>query len=153
MASIKPISFREAKDFVNAHHRHNVAPQGHKFSIGLVDELGALVGVAMVGRPVARMLDDAFTAEVTRTCTLGASNANSQLYGACWRAAKGMGYRRLVTYTQFDESGASLKAAGFVRTASVGEGSWSRASRDRADKHDTTITRQRWEINAHATSK
>jgi hypothetical protein len=74
-----------------------------------------LVGVAMCGRPIARHFDDGLTLEVNRTCTDGAENANSMRYGACWRAAKAMGYRRLITYTQANESGASLRAAGFRR--------------------------------------
>lgn len=44
MIEITPITFKEAKEFVNEHHRHNVAPQGQKFSIG-VKEDGALIGV------------------------------------------------------------------------------------------------------------
>jgi hypothetical protein len=69
----------------------------------------------MVGRPIARAFDDGLTAEVNRTCTDGFPNANSALYGACWRVAAAMGYRRLVTYTQAGETGASLTAAGWVR--------------------------------------
>ncbi len=69
----------------------------------------------MVGRPVARALDDGITSEIIRTCTDGTHNANSMLYGAAVRACKAMGYRRVITYTQEDESGASLRAAGFVR--------------------------------------
>ncbi len=64
------------------------------------------------GRPVARAFDDGLTLEVNRTCTDGTRNANSMLYGAVWRAARAMGYARCITYTQHDESGASLKAAG-----------------------------------------
>lgn len=142
-----PISFREACRFIEELHRHNRPPQGHKFSIG-VRQGDQLVGVAVVGRPVSRMLDDGFTAEVTRTCTDGSANANSMLYGAAWRAAKAMGYRTLITYTQFDESGASLRAAGFTKAALVGKGSWSRDRRPRQDKHNTSIERQRWEIRA-----
>ncbi|MDX3714967.1 hypothetical protein PV733_39795 [Streptomyces europaeiscabiei] len=44
--------------------------------------------MAIVGRPVARHLDDGTTVEVTRTASDGAHNANSLLYGASWRAAK-----------------------------------------------------------------
>ena len=69
----------------------------------------------MVGRPIARHYDDGLTAEVNRTCTDGTRNANSALYGASWRIAAAMGYRRLITYTQADETGASLTAAGWQR--------------------------------------
>lgn len=73
----------------------------------------------MAGRPVARCFDDGLTLEVNRTCTDGTKNANSMLYGAVWRAAKAMGYLRCVTYTQHDECGASLKAAGWVRVKEI----------------------------------
>ena len=112
--NLKPISLKTAKEFVGAHHRHNTPPQGHKFSVGLEQD-GQLIGVAIVGRPIARHNDDGYTAEVTRCCVLpGYSGANSKLYAAAWRAVKGMGYTRIITYTLPIESGASLKAVGFV---------------------------------------
>jgi len=88
-----------------------------------------MVGVACAGRPVARHFDDGLTIEVNRSCTDGARNANSMLYGAVWRAAKAMGYRRAITYTQAEESGASLRAAGWVRVKSIApRGSWAESS-------------------------
>ena len=115
---IVPITLKAAKEFILDHHRHNKPPTGHKFSIGLENEHGELIGVACAGRPVARSFDNGFTLEVNRTCTLGEKNANSMLYGAIWRCAKAMGYKRLITYTQMDEIGASLRAVGwlFVKT-------------------------------------
>lgn len=68
---------------------------------------------------MARAFDDGLTLEVNRTCTDGAKNANSMLYGAVWRAAKAMGYKRCITYTQADESGVSLRAAGFRRVRDI----------------------------------
>ena len=112
--AVCPVTFREACSFVAEHHRHNKPPRGHKFSIGARAD-GVLVGVAMAGRPVARHFDDGMTLEINRTCTDGTPNANSLLYGAVWRAAKAMGYRRCITYTQADEIGASLRAVGWVR--------------------------------------
>lgn len=82
--------------------------------IGVCDDDGNVRGVAMVGRPVARAYDDGLTAEVNRTATDGYPNANSALYGASWRIAQAMGYRRMITYTQGDETGASLRAANLV---------------------------------------
>lgn len=112
--TIVPITLRAAYEFVELHHRtHSKPSRGHKFSLGVCDDDGVLRGVAIVGRPIARRLDDGLTAEVTRTCTDGCPNANSALYGACWRVASAMGYRRLVTYTQEGETGASLTAAGW----------------------------------------
>ncbi|EES5073403.1 TPA: hypothetical protein RZV78_005547 [Escherichia coli] len=102
---------------------------GHKFSIGLRNDAGELTGVATAGRPVARHFDDGLTLEVNRTCTTGERNANSALYGVVWRAAKDMGYRRCITYTRADESGASLRAAGFVRVKELPSGkSWAESS-------------------------
>jgi|SRR6187455_589391 len=149
---IVPITFRRACAFVTEIHRHNKAPRGHKFSIGLQSD-GVLVGVVMVGRPIARALDDGRTAEVNRTCTDGTPNANSMLYGAAWRACKAMGYRRCVTYTQADESGASLRAAGWVKVADLpARGSWAESSvvlkglRDQ--EGNGWQARQRWEIKS-----
>jgi hypothetical protein len=112
--TVIPLTFRAASAFVAEHHRHNKPPRGTKFCIGVCDGDGQLRGVAMVGRPIARSFDDGLTAEVNRTCTDGYPNANSALYGAAWRVASAMGYRRLVTYCQQGETGASLTAAGWV---------------------------------------
>ena len=108
---IKPISLAIANDFVKIHHRHNKPTLTHKFSIGLLDNFDELIGVIICGRPVSRHLDNGVTLEVNRSCTLGHKNANSMLYGAGVRAGKAMGYKRFITYTQQDESGASLRAA------------------------------------------
>lgn len=115
---VVPISFKQARQFIAEHHRHNKPPVGWKFGVGLqVDE--RLIGCATAGRPVARHYDDGLTLEVNRTCTDGTRNANSMLYGAVWRAAKAMGYRRCITYTQADETGASLRAAGWVKVREI----------------------------------
>jgi hypothetical protein len=111
-------------------------------SIGAV-----VVGVAVIGRPVARMLQDGWTAEVTRLATDGSRNACSMLYRAAWRACRALGYRRLVTYILASESGVSLRAAGFREVASVRGRSWSCASRPRVDRHPTQ-QKIRWELVA-----
>ena len=130
LLEIIPVTFREAQAFVAALHRHNKPPKGHKFSIGLSDGK-KLVGVVMVGRPIARAFDNGRTCEVNRTCTDGTPNANSMLYGAAWRAARAMGYLRCVTYTQHDESGASLRAAGWVRVKNLpSRGSWAESTKN-----------------------
>lgn len=134
MLSAKPITFKAACAFVAALHRHHKPPRGHKFSIGVEAE-GKLVGVVMVGRPVARGLDNGFTAEVIRLCTDGTPNACSFLYGASARAAQAMGYRKIVTYILGSEGGTSLRATGWVKEAETGGGSWSCTSRPREDKH------------------
>jgi hypothetical protein len=151
--TVLPISFRAACDFVAAHHRHHKAPRGHKFSIGVCDETGQLRGIAIIGRPVARVFDDGLTAEVNRTCTDGCPNANSALYGAAWRICGAMGYRRLVTYTQEGESGASLTAAGWQRVRDIPpRKSWAASSVTLRALRDPIgsggIARTLWEMTA-----
>lgn len=132
--TIFPMTLRGANAYIEAHHRHHKKVRGHKFSIGL--KLGdETVGVCVVGRPVARGLDDGLTAEVTRLCTDGVQHGCSMLYGAAWRAAKAMGYRHIVTYILTSESGISLKAAGWDIESEVRGRSWSCESRPRLDKH------------------
>ena len=79
------------------HHRHHGVVVGHKFSIGATKD-GMLVGVAICGRPVSRFLDDGYTLEITRLCTDGTPDVCSMLYGAAYRAARAMGYKKVVTY-------------------------------------------------------
>lgn len=98
---LQPISFREACAFVTQFHRHHKPPQGHKFSIA-AREGDNVVGVVIVGRPIARMTDDGWTAEVTRLATDGTKNACSILYAAAWRAARAMGYRHVVGNVTLD---------------------------------------------------
>lgn len=140
---ITPTSLREANAFVAAHHRHHGPARGCILCVA-VSEGDVVRGVAIVGRPVSRMLDDGWTAEVVRVATDGARNACSMLYGAAWRAARAIGYRRLVTYTLPEEGGASLRAAGWRCIGEAGGGSWSRRSRPRVDTHPTQ-TKIRWE--------
>lgn len=139
---LRPISFADACEFIATHHRHHRPPQGHKFSIAAVNASGGLVGVVCVGRPVARMADDGWTAEVTRLCTDGTLNACSLLYGAAARAAKAMGYRKIITYVLDSESGASLAASGWACDRSSSGGSWSRENRKRVDKAPTDAKRR-----------
>lgn len=133
---LQPITYAEACAFIARYHRHHLPPQGWKFGIA-VNDGQKVVGVVTVGRPVARMLDDGWTLEVTRCCTDGTKNAASMLYGAAQRAAFALGYRRLITYTLASEPGTSLKAANWRVIGEAGGGSWSRASRLRVDTHPT----------------
>lgn len=116
---IAPISLVEANAFVAVHHRHSEKVTGHKFAIGLVSDNNELIGVAIVGRPTSKNLDEYRCAEVTRVCTLGDKNACSKLYGAARRACAAMGYEKVYSYTLGTESGASLRAAGFHRDGVV----------------------------------
>jgi hypothetical protein len=144
-----PVSFADACRFVDSHHRHHRAPVGMKFSVGVATDDRVLRGVAIVGRPVARSYDDGVTLEVLRTATDATLNANSCLYGAAWRAAKALGYTRLITYTQAGETGASLRAAGYrvvaQRRARPG---WNTPSRPRQPRGTENVPRMLWEVTA-----
>lgn len=156
------ISLADANAFIASHHRHHKPVVGHLFSLGaLVPNESTyecdgrscggeclmsccppakplrLVGIAIVGRPVARMRDDGVTAEVTRLCTDGTRNACSFLYGASARAAFALGFKRIGTYILASETGTTLRAAGWRLVGQTKGGSWSRPSRGRNDKHPT----------------
>ena len=105
------VELAEANEFVTRLHRHHRRVQGHRFSLGAVHD-GRLVGVAIVGRPVGGSNQREW-AEVTRLCTDGTKNACSFLYGAAARAAAALGFTRIQTYILLDESGVSLRAAGW----------------------------------------
>lgn len=132
MLEIVPITLAEANAFVAQHHRHHKPVVGHKFSIGCSSG-DHIVGVAIVGRPVARYLDDGWTLEVNRLCTDGTKNACSMLYAAAWRAARAMGYKKIVTYILETESGTSLKAAGWKCVGQAGGLRWTGRRRPGVD--------------------
>lgn len=144
MLTLKPITLRAAAAYVVENHRHHGTVRGCCFCLSAyLDD--RLVGVAIVGRPVARGLQDGYTAEVTRLCTDGTKNACSFLYAAAWRACRAIGYRRLVTYILATEEGTSLRAAGWRVVAQVDGRSWSCPSRPRTDKHPT-VDKVRYEV-------
>lgn len=121
---IRPVSLKTANTFVDEVHRHHKRVVGCKFCIGLYS--GAdLVGVAIVGRPVSRYLDDGTICEITRLATDGTKNACSMLYGASCRIAKEMGYKKIITYILASESGVSLKASNFTCEGKAGGLMWS----------------------------
>lgn len=132
MLTLKPVSLREANAFVAEYHRHHRPVVGHKFSIGC-EVSGRLVGVVIAGRPVSRHLDNGLTLEVTRLCTTGERNACSFLYSAAARAAKAMGYRKIITYTLDTENGASLRAAGWTCAGPAGGIRWTGQRRPAVD--------------------
>ena len=153
MLKIRPMGLRDANRYVAELHRHNMPTNGHKWSLACYDG-DRLCGVAIAGRPIARMLDDDETIEVRRVCTDGTRNACSKLYGACARVAKEMGYRRIITYTLQSESGASMRAVGWTNCGDAGGHSWNTPSRPR-ELYQTTLfgtvekypteTKIRWE--------
>jgi hypothetical protein len=117
MLSRRPITLREANDFVENFHRHNgrTSRNRGKYAIG-AEVAGELVGVAIVGNPLSATYMDGYTAEVLRLCVNDRAPRGtcSMLYQACWRAYRAMGGRRMITYTLKTESGSSLRGAGWT---------------------------------------
>jgi len=130
---IQPISFSEACRFIRQYHRHHKPPMSWKFGCA-VNDGQKVVGVITIGRPVSREFDNGWTLEVTRCCTDGTLHAASKLYAAAARAAKALGYKRLITYTLIEEKGTSLIAAGWKSIWTTKGGSWNCQSRPRIDK-------------------
>ncbi len=142
-----PLTIKRANQIVREWHRHNKPTQGGRFALGAIHE-NELVAVAIVGRPLARMLAGEDIAEVTRVCTTDAAprNACSFMYGACRRVWFSMGGTRLITYTLKSESGASLRGAGWIPTAETAGGQqWGRTSRPRGDQEIVAQVKIRWE--------
>lgn len=162
---IVPLSFHQVCAYIAQHHRHHKPPRGGKSFLGVWNG-SAIVGVAVLSRPNARSLDAAsrgsfdgeLTVEITRTCTDGAANANSKLYGACRQIAKASGYDRVITYTEEGESGASLRAAGFVLVKTLPpRANWANASQKLKHLRDATVreqvTRYLWEVRFTRTAE
>ena len=145
-----PLTLREANAFIAEHHRHHKPSRGCICVVG-ASVAGVIVGVATIGRPTARGLQDGWTAEVNRLATDGTRNACSFLYGCAWRAVKALGYKRLVTYTLPEEGGSSLRGAGFTLIGEAGGGSWSRKSRPRVDTHPMQL-KLRWQRTAEVSA-
>lgn len=144
---IVPITLKEANAFVEQHHRHHKAVTGHKFSIAVGDvERDTIVGVAIVERPVSRHLDDGWTLEVNRCCTDGTKCVCSMLYAAAWRAARAMGYKKLITYILESESGTSLKAAGWKCIGKCGGLRWTGERRPEFDLYPAQM-KIKWEVH------
>ncbi len=142
-----PVTLAQANEHCAAWHRHNRPVPGAKFCVGAADGDGVLHAVAIAGRPVARMFDDGMTVEIYRVASDGHKNACSMLYGACQRAAFALGYRTVITYTQADESGASLRASGWkVIARRPPRAGWDAPSRPRANETYRSSQRQLWEV-------
>ena len=147
---IVPCELDEANAFVRQYHRHLGRVPGHRFSLAVADEAGAIRGVAIVGRPIGRFDDDGWTVQLVRSATDGHPNACSALNAACRRAAFALGYRRILSFNLKSESGVSYRAAGFELIGEAGKkdgAGWSSASRPRVDK--APLQRKlRWEARS-----
>lgn len=128
---VVPVTLGAARAFVEAHHSHHHAPVGGLLACAVADG-ERLCCVAILSRPVARMLDaQGGVAEVTRVASDGTRHATSMCLAALTRAARALGWQRLVSYTILGESGTSYRAAGWRVTGLVkaSQGWHSRAGR------------------------
>jgi hypothetical protein len=147
---IIPLGLRAANDFVEQHHRHSArtSNDGGKFAIGLEHD-GALVGVAIVGRPIPRLLQQKqpYAGELLRLCTSAAAprNAESKLYARARRIWQMMGGTHFHTYTLQRESGAVMRAVGFKEPSAVVRAAhWDTPSRRRTHKPIEDEPKFRW---------
>jgi hypothetical protein len=142
---VVPLELKEANALVSALHRHHKPCVGHRFSLGVISDDGTLRGVAIVGRPVARMVNPKEVLEVTRLCTDGTKNACSMLYGAAARVGKALGYRKIQTYILADaEDGTSLKASGWACEGVAGGGQWKHTDGKPRRTDQPTELKTRW---------
>ena len=139
---IVPLELADANAFVAAYHRHHQPVVGHRFSLGAIAD-GKLVGAVIVGRPVARLINQRTVLEVTRLVADGTPNACSALYGAAARAGKAMGYERIHTYILDSETGVSLRAAGWRSDGFTNGDTWDRPNRSRPDIQPLNV-KQKW---------
>jgi hypothetical protein len=143
--TVVPCTIAEANEYIRRYHRHHKPLKiGYFFAQAVADETGEIRGVAITGRPCSRFLEDGWTVEVRRVATDGCPNACSALYAAAWKAAKALGWRKVITYTLPEEGGASLRGAGWKCIGKRGGGSWGK-TRPRVDMHPLQ-QKLRWEV-------
>lgn len=141
----------DALAFVSSVHRRRPKVQGAMWCVSVRDE-SEIVGVALVGWPSRMHSND----EIDTLCVLrvaakpdrddptkGIKNVCSMLYGACWKAARAMGAESMVTFTDLDENGVSLRAAGWIEDGVTSGGEWSRVKRPR-NKAVNAEPKRRW---------
>lgn len=143
------VELKEANEFIGSLHRHHKPVQGHRFSVG-AEHQGKLVGVATVGRPVARNTDQKYVAEVTRLCTDGTSNACSFLYATCARIAKEMGFKKIQTFILDSEPGCTLEASGWTFESISAGGDWTSKSKPNRRQDQPQCPKRKYskELNA-----
>jgi hypothetical protein len=135
--TIIPLTLPKANAWVKAWHRHHdEIPGGFGWvCLACVTDDGRVCGVAIAGRPTNRNNDDGQTVEVLRVATDGTPNASSALLGACARFARAIGAATCLTYTLDEESGASLRGAGWVKEAEGIKSFWGNTNTRTAAVH------------------
>jgi len=140
---VRHISLADANAFVALHHRHHKPARGHRFSLCAIAD-SKIVGVAIVGRPVARLTDFRRVLEVTRLCTDGTPNACSALYSAAARAGVALGFEQIQTFVLISETGHSLRATGWTFDGTSSRGQWQHTDGKPRRTDQPTETKARW---------
>ena len=147
---VQPIEFRDACKFVARHHAHCGPPLMHRFSFGVWNGRCSLMGVAIVGNPVARALMGRNLVEALRVCVrrdtepMLRDGCCSKLYAATAKGAERAGFGKIITYLRADEDGASIRAAGWVRESEVPGRGWHSARRRRSNGNNAFVPKTRW---------
>jgi len=145
---VRPISFRDACGFVRRHHRHCQPPTAWRWGGALYNGF-VLIGVVMVGNPVARAFMHLGVVEVTRLTVRGDTepmlrkDACSTLYAWSSREAERRGFSRIISYVREDEPGTSLLASGWTRDCAVRGRSWHSKRRQRSN-NNADVDKVRW---------
>ena len=136
--ALQPITVKAAIQWVRETHRHLPVIQGGLFASavqcdGRTVAAGIAVNPARVWQGTGRVVIGRVAA-IPGLEAVGehASPACTMILGSLCRAAKALGYTEAWTYTLPDESGASLRAAGFQYKGETKGGEWDRPSRSRA---------------------
>jgi len=154
---LRGISFAAARSFIARHHSHCGPPAAWRFGSSVLNGT-TLIGVVMVGNPVARLLCGRGTLEVNRLCIRRdvpralAWNAASMLYSWSAREVARRGWSHIVTYTRADENGTSPRAAGWTKEATVRGRGWHSARRRRSNRNGF-IDKVRWGRTLHPTPR
>lgn len=151
--SIVPLTLPQANALVAKWHRHHHPLRIHRFSIGLTNDEGELIGAAIMQKPASASSDQHLTLEVARLVVnpslppRGDGHANaacSRLYGACARIAKEMGFERIQTFILDTEPGTSLKAAGWTLDRRTKWSKWDHRADGRLRRDELAQDKQRW---------
>jgi hypothetical protein len=163
-----PLTRDDAAAVIRRWHRHHKPHRRQLLAVGAFRG-SACVGVAVCERPKAPGLCNGITWELTRLATPGdehlrelepradhATGIASCLAAACWRSAREIGVRRLVSYTRVDESGTCYRAAGWVATAIVRGREWAGKNKPARwlpgmyEPSTEIVDRVRWEVGPDA---
>lgn len=148
---LRQIEHKGVRGFIDRHHAHCGVSVTWRFHNAVFNG-PTLIGVAVVGNPVAPALMGRDILEVNRLCVRRDTppalgwNAASMLYGWCAREAERRGWKKIITYTRADEPGTSLVAAGWTWETTVRGRGWHSARRSRSNRN-SWIDKVRWSRN------